>query len=62
MTFAEARAMKRSLWKFDCNALRDFAVELGADRKRLYGTSKQSLILKIHELEKARESVDGGAD
>lgn len=51
MTFAEARAMKRSLWKFDCNALRDFAVELGADRKRLYGTSKQALIIIIHKLE-----------
>jgi hypothetical protein len=44
--------MKRSLSKMNTNQLRDLAVILGADRKKLYGTSKQSLIFIIHELEK----------
>ena len=34
--------------------LRDIAVELGADRKSLYGTSKQMLILIINKLERSR--------
>lgn len=42
----------RNLSKMSINQLRDLAVALGADRKKLYGTSKQSLILKIWELEK----------
>jgi hypothetical protein len=29
------------------NELRDIAVSLGADRKKLYGTSKQALMLTI---------------
>ena len=37
--------MKKSLSRMNTNELRDLAVELGADRKKLYGTSKQSLIL-----------------
>ena len=41
--------MKRSLSKMNTNQLRDLAVILGADRKKLYGTSKQSLIFIIHE-------------
>lgn len=44
--------MKRSLSKMNTNQLRELAVSLGADRKKLYGTSKQSLILVIWELEK----------
>lgn len=36
--------MKKSLSRMNTNELRDLAVELGADRKKLYGTSKQSLI------------------
>lgn len=39
--------MKKSLSRMNTNELRDLAVELGADRKKLYGTSKQSLILRI---------------
>lgn len=44
--------MKRSLSKMNVNELREIAVSLGADRKKLYGTSKQSLILTIWKLEK----------
>ena len=38
--------MKKSLSRMNTNELRGLAVELGADRKKLYGTSKQSLILR----------------
>lgn len=41
--------MKKSLSKMNTNELRDLAAELGADRKKLYGTSKQSLILTIRK-------------
>lgn len=44
--------MKKSLSRMNTNELRDLAVELGADRKKLYGTSKQSLILTIDRTEK----------
>lgn len=44
--------MRKSLSKMNINELRDLAVELGADRKKLYGTSKQSLILTIDRLRK----------
>lgn len=40
--------------KMNTNQLRDYAVSLGADRKRLYGTSRQALILTIRKLEKSR--------
>lgn len=43
--FREDKNMKLS--KMNTNQLRDLAVQLGADRKRLYGTSKQALILLI---------------
>ena len=45
----------RNLTKMNTNQLRDLAVELGADRKKLYGTSKQALIIKIWELEKKQK-------
>ena len=44
--------MKRSLSKMNANELRDLAVSLGADRNKLYGTSKQSLVITINRLEK----------
>lgn len=44
--------MKKSLSKMNTNQLRELAVSLGADRKRLYGTSKQALIIIIGELKK----------
>ena len=44
--------MKRNLSKMNTNQLRDLAVSLGADRKKLYGTSKQALIFTIWNLEK----------
>lgn len=47
--------MKQQLSKMNTNQLRERAVALGADRKRLYGTSKTALIIKIHELEKTQE-------
>lgn len=44
--------MTQQLSKMNTNQLRDIAVALGADRKRLYVTSKTAMILKIHALEK----------
>lgn len=44
--------MKRQLSKMNINQLRDLAVELGADRKTLYGTSKTALIVIITKLER----------
>lgn len=43
--------MKRNLYKMNTNELRELAVKLGAERKKLYGTSKQSLIIIIGNLE-----------
>lgn len=47
--------MKKSLSKMTANELRDMAASLGADKKKLYGTSKQSLIITIHELQNAKQ-------
>lgn len=44
--------MKKTLSKMNANELRDIAVSLGADRKKLYGTSRQALILIIDSLKK----------
>ena len=44
--------MNVSLSKMNTNQLREIAVSMGADRKKLYGTSKQALILIIHKLQK----------
>lgn len=46
----EENRMKKG--KMNTNQLRDYAVSLGADRKKLYGTSKQSLLIIISRLEK----------
>ena len=46
------------LSKMNTNQLRDLAVELGADRRTLYGTSKQALIIKIHRLQDEIEQQD----
>lgn len=43
--------------KMNTKQLRELAVQLGADRKKLYGTSKQSLIIIINKLNK-----EGGKD
>ena len=49
--------MKVCKSKMNINQLRELAVILGADKKKLYGTSRQSIILIISDLEKkARES------
>jgi hypothetical protein len=47
------------LSSMNTNQLRDMAVALGADKKRLYGTSKQAMIWKIEALlkEQGVESV-----
>lgn len=42
------------LSKMNTNQLRDLAVSLGADRKRLYGTSKQALIIIIGQLKNGK--------
>ena len=38
--------------KMNTNELRELAVSLGADRKKLYGTSRQCILLIISQLEK----------
>lgn len=44
--------------KMNTSELRELAVNLGADRKKLYGTSRQSILLIISQLEKeARAAV-----
>ena len=40
------------LSKMNTNQLRELAVQFGADRKKLYGTSKQTLIIIINQLRK----------
>ena len=42
--------MKKS--KMNINQLRDLAVELGADKTKLYGTSRTAMLLIISDLEK----------
>lgn len=37
--------------KMNINELRELAVSLGAERKRLYGTSRMALLLIIKDLE-----------
>lgn len=49
---------KQSLSKMNTNQLRDMAVELGVDRKRLYGTSKQAMIMIIHDLQDQRKGKE----
>lgn len=43
------------LSKMNANQLRELAVSLGADRKVLYGTSKQALILTVQKLQKVEK-------
>lgn len=52
------------LSKMDTNALRDLAVSLGANRNKLYGTSKQALIIIINKLRsnKTSDSANGSVD
>ena len=40
------------LHKMNTNQLREFATQLGADKAKLYGTSKQALIIIISKLQK----------
>jgi hypothetical protein len=42
----------KNLSEMNTNELRDLAVELGFDRKKLYGTSKQALIIMISRAER----------
>lgn len=42
--------MKRN--KVNTNQLRELAVSLGADRKKLYGASREALIIIIDSLKK----------
>lgn len=48
---------KPSLKRMNTNQLRNIAVAMGAERKRLYGTSKQSMILIIFDLEKGGKEI-----
>lgn len=48
--------MKRNLSKLNTNELREIAVAAGADRKKLYGTSKEALIIIINRLQKKEEA------
>lgn len=43
--------------KMNTNQLRDYAVSLGADRKKLYGTSRQSLIITIDRLKRQQQEA-----
>ena len=42
--------------KMNTNELREMAVALGADRKRLYGTSRQAMLIVISNLEKQAQA------
>lgn len=42
------------LSKMNVNELREYAISLGAERNKLYGTSKDALILIITKLKKQR--------
>jgi len=46
--------MKKS--QMNTNQLRELAVRLGADRKKLYGTSRQAIILTINQLEREQKT------
>lgn len=48
--------MKHNLSKMNTTELRNLAASLGYDKKKLYGTSKQSLIVTIHGIEKKLDS------
>ena len=47
---------RSGLSKKNTNELREIAVSLGADKRKLYGTSKQALIIKIHQLMRSKEN------
>lgn len=49
--------MKKSLSSMNTNQLRELAVELGFDRKKLYGTSKQALIIMISKAERNEDRM-----
>ena len=42
------------LSKMNINELREYAVSLGAEKNKLYGTSKDALIIIITKLKKQR--------
>lgn len=41
--------------KLNTNQLREIAVELGADRSKLYGTSRTTMLFIINKLKKEKE-------
>ncbi len=50
--------MKDFKSRMNTNQLREYAVSLGADRKRLYGTSRQSMLIIISDLEKQSKAKE----
>lgn len=46
----------KSLHEMNTNELRDLAVSLGADKNKLYGTSKQALIVIIDKLKREKSN------
>lgn len=48
----------KALSKMNVNELREIAVNLGADRKKLFGTSRQALVIIISQLEKTAEKEE----
>lgn len=46
----------KSLHEMNTNELRDLAVSLGADKNKLYGTSKQALIIIIDKLKREKSN------
>lgn len=48
--------MKKALSKMNIKELRELAVKLGADEKKLFGTSKTAMVVIINRLEKEVEA------
>ena len=44
--------------KLNTNQLREIAVELGADRSKLYGTSRTAMLFIINKLKKEKEQEE----
>ena len=48
--------MIKSMSKMNVNELREIAVSLGADRKKLYGTSKTAMMFIIDALKREKQN------
>ena len=48
--------MTKSMSKMNVNELREIAVSLGADRRKLYGTSKTAMMFIIDTLKREKQN------